>query len=112
MPHQKAATPQNKRADIRVSYGGFNVPIEIKKNCHPHMWSALHNQLIKQYTTDSANSGHGIYLVLWFDPDKTTRSPDGHRPATPEELGCLLENELTPDQARKICVRVLDVTKP
>ena len=102
----------DRRADIRVSYGGFNIPIEIKKNSHRDLWSALRNQLIDRYTTDPATSGYGIYLVLWFGPDQTTRPPDGSRPASPDELRRLLEGELTIDEARKIAVIVMDVTRP
>ena len=38
----------DKRADIRVSCGDFQVPVEIKKNMHRDLWSALRNQLIVQ----------------------------------------------------------------
>ena len=102
----------DKRADVRVSYGGFSVPIEIKKDCHRDLWSALQEQLVEQYTTDPATSGHGIYLVLWVCGDKISRRPDGNRPTTPDELRELLEGDLTPEQTGKISVRVLDVTKP
>ncbi|MCY4623055.1 MAG: hypothetical protein OXD34_14685 [bacterium] len=101
-----------KRADIRAVHAGHNVPIEIKKNSHRDLWSALRRQLIGQYTTDPATSGYGIYLVLWFRPDETTPPPDGPRPATPEELRGMLEKELTADEARKISVIVMDVTRP
>ena len=102
----------DRRADIRAFFGGFNIPIEIKKNSHRDLWSALRNQLIDLYTTDPATSGYGIYVVLWFGPDGTTRRPDGSPPATPEDLRRVLETELTPDEARKIAVIVMDVTKP
>ncbi len=104
--------PSARRADISAKYGGFNVPVEIKKNSHSDLWDSLHKQLIALYTTDPATSGHGIYLVLWFGAEKTARSPEGHRPATPDELRDLLERDLKPDQATKVSVRVLDVTKP
>ena len=32
---------EDKRADIRVSFGGFNVPVEIKRSCHPDVWTAV-----------------------------------------------------------------------
>ena len=101
-----------RRADIRVSYGGFNVPIEIKKNSHRDLWSALRNQLIDRYTTDPDTSGYGIYLVLWFGPGRTTPHPDSGRPTSRQELSRRLEDELTADEARKIAVIVMDVTKP
>ena len=40
----------DKRSDIRVSCGGFNVPVEIKKSCHRDLWSAIKTQLIAKYT--------------------------------------------------------------
>ena len=117
LPSEVDAAPEgryvsDKRADIRVSFGGFNVPIEIKKNSHADLWNALRNQLITQYTTDPYTSGHGIYLVLWFGADKTTRPPDGNRPATTDELQQRLEADLTLDETRKVSVIVIDVTKP
>ncbi len=102
----------DKRADIRTFFGGFNIPMEIKKSCHRDLWSALRNQLIGQYATDPETSGYGIFLVLWFGPTKTPRPPKGKPPATPEELRKKLENDLTPNESRKIAVAVVDVTKP
>ena len=102
------------RSDIRANCLGFNVPIEIKKDSHPDVWKAMHDQLMALYTTDPATDGYGIYLVLWFaDPNKlATRNSDGSRPSTPEELQRRLEQRLTADEARKIAVIVMDVTKP
>lgn len=102
------------RADIRASSGAFNIPVEIKKNSHRDPRRAMRSQLIPKYTADPATSGYGVYLVLWFEADKTktTSPPEGGRPATPEELQQSLERSLTPEEARKISVIVMDVTKP
>lgn len=100
------------QSDIDAWCSDVKVPIEIKKNSHRDLWSALRRQLIGQYTTDRATSGYGIYLVLWFGASETKPPPDGRRPATPEELRKSLERELTDDEARKISVIVMDVTKP
>ena len=102
----------DKRADIRTSFAGFNVPIEIKKNSRRDLWSALRSQLIGRYTSDPATSGYGMYLVLWFGADETTRPPSGKRPDTPGALAQQLQEELTAGEARKISVIVIDVTKP
>ena len=101
-------------SDIRVSTRRFNVPVEIKKDSHPDLWRAMRDQLMAKYTTDPATEGYGIYLVLWFaDAEKpVTRNPDGIRPSTPEELRQRLEQDLTAEEARKISVIVMDVTKP
>ena len=105
----------DKRADIRVSYGDFQVPVEIKKNMHRDLWSAPRNQLIAQYTIDPGTDGYGIYLVFWFgkiDGYRTPPPPSGTRPANAEELKNRLEATLSPDEARKISVCVIDVSRP
>ena len=117
LPLEVDAAPEGRyasdnRADIRASCAGFNVPVEIKKNSHPDLWSAMHRQLIGKYTTDPATSGYGVYLVLWCGADKTRTPPDGERPATPEALRQRLVQDLAPAETRKISVIVMDVTKP
>ena len=47
----------DKRADIRVAFQGFEVPVEIKKNRHRDLWSAARNQLVAKYTSAPATSG-------------------------------------------------------
>ena len=102
------------RADIRAGCRRFNVPVEVKKDSHRDLWRAMRDQLMAKYTTDPATEGYGIYLVLWFaDLDKPiSRSPDGVRPSSPDEFRQWLERDLTADEARKISVIVMDVTKP
>jgi hypothetical protein len=105
----------DKRADIRVSYGGtdgFEVPIEIKKNTHANLWRAIHDQLIKKYTRDPRAHGYGIYLVFWFGADKTQPPPRGQRPHTADELEKRLRATLSADENRKISVCVMNVAKP
>ncbi len=103
----------DKRSDIRVFYAGFNVPVEIKKNSHLELWSAIHNQLIAKYTIDPDTDGYGIYLVFWFGKEET-RTPHDKRgyPDDAEEMKQWLEDSLSPEQARKIPVCVIDVSKP
>ena len=117
LPPEVDAVPEgqyavDRRADIRASCSGLNIPVEIKRNSDPNLWSALRTQLIPSYTTDPATEGYGIYLVLWFGTAATKRDPDGSRPATPTELEQQLRGTLTPDEARKILVIAMDVTKP
>ena len=105
----------DKRADIRVVFGDFHVPVEVKKNNHLDLWSALRRQLIARYTTHPATGGYGIYLVLWFGEDAGRRTPlpaSGPRPDDPGELKSRLEEDLTPEEARRISVCVIDVSAP
>ncbi|MXX40779.1 MAG: hypothetical protein F4Z85_22425 [Gemmatimonadetes bacterium] len=102
----------DKRSDIRVYFGGSNVPVETKKNSHQELWSSLRNQLIAQYTIDPDTDGYGIYLVFWFGKDRTQPPPSGTRPTNAEDLQERLEATLSPDEARKISVCVIDVSRP
>ena len=105
----------DKRADIRISCRDFQIPVEIKKNSHPKLWSALQDQLIAQYTRDPETDGYGIYLVLWFgevDGHRNPPPPSGVYPDSPEALKARLEDALTPEEARKISVCVIDVSAP
>lgn len=105
----------DRRADIRVSFKNNNVPVEIKKNSHNNLWTAIEEQPIASYTTDPETGGYGIYLVLWFgaDAEGYPRHPTtSHCPETPDELECLLNESLSHEQRRRISVIVLDVTKP
>ena len=102
----------SKRADIRVTYRDFQVPVEIKKNSHRDLWRALRSQLIAQYASAPETDGYGIYLVFWFGkPYTEVSSPTGKYPADAEELKKQLEATLSPEEARKISVCVVDVSR-
>ena len=103
----------NMRADIRVAYGDFQVPVEIKKNSHPDLWSAPRNQLIPKYTTDPKTDGYGIYLVFWFGKEHTQAPPpSGSSPMNAKELKEQMEATLSPEEGRKVSVGVIDVSRP
>ena len=103
---------KNRRADIRIASGAWNIPIEIKKNRHSDIWRTVRNQLLPRYTNDPATEGLGIYLVLWFGPQHTAPGPEGRRPQTPDELRDQLLDSLTPQERRRAAVLVMDVTPP
>ena len=52
----------DKRADIRVSYDDFNVPVEVKKSTHRDLWSAARNQLIANIP---ATQPHAATASIW-----------------------------------------------
>ena len=112
---REAHHARDNRSDLRVSYLGpldqrFHVPVEIKKDKHPDLWTAIQNQLVGKYAIDPAAQGHGIYLVLWFGRGKTRRSPDGYLPSGPEDLEKRLQRSLSGQPARKVLVCVMDVS--
>ena len=102
----------DKRSDIRVSYGDFNVPVEIKKSSHRDLWRAIGEQLITQYARDPSADGYGIYLVFWFGAKGCQMPPSGKRPASAQELQERLMDTLSPDEKFKISICVIDVSKP
>ena len=104
-----------KRADIKVSYGGcngFNVPVEIKKSSHRSLWSAIRNQLTAKYSRDPGAGGFGIYLVLWFGEEHCQPPESGVRPRSATELEERLRDTLTPKEARLTSICVIDVERP
>lgn len=100
----------DRRTDIRVSYGDFHVPIEIKKSGSENLLSSLREQLIALYTKDPTTSGYGIYLVLWFGKKYTKPLPSGSRPRDFQELRERIEAALSESESLKISVCVIDVS--
>ena len=105
---------ESKQADIRVSHGDFNVPVEIKKSSHRDLWSAIRNQLIAKYTRDPGAAGYGIYLVFWLgnEPTPCKMPESGPRPKSAAALEERLRDTLSPEEARLISVHVIDIARP
>lgn len=103
------------RTDMRASRVLPNnrvvVPIEVKKEDHPALWSAWRTQLKDLYAVDPAACGAGIYLVLWFG-EKVTAPPSGKRPIGPRELHSALTNLIEPEDRVRLKVFVLDLSLP
>ena len=104
----------DKRADIRVSYRDtIIVPIEIKGEWHPELWTAVQSQLIPQYTRQEETDGFGVYLVIWIGgSEQPTARDKGRRPTSPSDLESRLHNHLPKVDQQRIAVRVLNVTRP
>lgn len=104
----------DKRSDIRVAYGSFNVPVEIKRACHPDLWTAIRSQLMVKYARDPGAAGFGIYLVLWFGQDSRCKPTalDSWIPADASEVESELTRQLSERERSRISVCVIDVSKP
>ncbi len=100
------------RSDLLVSSKGYAVPIEIKRESHRELWTAISEQLLPRYATLPEAAGRGIYLVLWFGGDDTARPPKGIPPTTPEDLRRRLLESLPRNERDRVEVRVLDVRPP
>ena len=103
----------DKRSDIRFSFGSFNVPMEVKRSCHLHLWTAMRNQLVVKYARDPGTDGFGVYLVFWFGQDcRCKPTPlEGWVPADAGELEAKLREQLTGPARSLISVCVIDVSK-
>ena len=115
----EAYQPNNKRADIKLSAiindKRRELPIEIKCDYHPKLWTAMENQLINQYCISADCDGRGIYLVLWFNARNSEKKPQKRDAYTPlaesaMELEDMLKSQLNEQQRLRIKVLVLDVS--
>ena len=111
---QEGVYADDKRSDIRVSCGGFNVPVEIKRSCHPDVWTAVQSQLTAKYTRDPEVAGYGIYLVFWFGNTKKCLPTKcaGWTPETAEDMRRRLEESLDDREQHLISIGVVDVSAP
>lgn len=108
----EGASPGGRRADIRISYQGFCVPIEIKKSNHRELWNAIKNQLF-DYAREPEADGNGIYVVLWLgNRERCPQDPQtGKRPETASNLETLLKGGLQTEHQR-ISICAIDVSIP
>ena len=105
---------EDKRSDIRVSFAGFNVPVEMKRSCHRDLWTAVKSQLIAKYTRDPGAAGYGIYFVFWFGHTEKCRPTkcSGWTPESAEDVKLRIQQSLDDREGRLISVCVVDVSKP
>ncbi len=103
---------RDRRADIRVSLGThLALPIEVKRDSHSELWTAINDQLRPRYTLDPLAKGHGIYLVLWFGQGDMPLDPvDRQRPTTIQGLQARLEAQVPEVERQLIRVHVMDVS--
>jgi hypothetical protein len=98
-----------KRADIKVSAQGYNIPIEIKLEMHKDLWKAIEHQLIARYTRELASDGYGIFLVFWFGgAGQLVAGDGGTKPKTAVELEERLQRTVPTSHQQKITVVVID----
>lgn len=102
----------DKRADIRVSYTAptisMAIPIEIKRDSHRDLWTAISDQLISLYTRAPESAGRGIFVVFWFGGKKMPAPPTGDRPGNAQELKTRLIAGVPEDKRELISVCVID----
>lgn len=102
-----------KRADIKIMSPPWHIPIEIKRESHPEVWTAINNQLLAKYSRETDSDGYGVYLVFWFmGKFNAAPSDGGARPKSPQELEQRLRATILEASRNKIAVLVVDCSKP
>ena len=104
----------DRRADIWLSFGGFNLPVEIKRSCHDDVWTAISEQLMANYTPNPGAAGFGIYLVFWFGDTKACRPKKcgDWRPTTPGEMEQRFQQSLCDRDRNLISTCLVAVSVP
>ncbi|MGJ7503179.1 NACHT domain-containing protein [Variovorax sp. ZT5P49] len=104
----------DRRADLQATTIADGrrviVPIEVKKDDHPEVWTAWRDQLAARYTSNPAAEGMGVYLVLWFGY-RSTRAPDGVKPKSAEHMASLLDALIPAERRAHIVGLVVDLSR-
>lgn len=105
---------EQKRADIKVSFGALHIPVEIKCDWNDELWSAVQQQLIAKYSRERGSDGYGVYIVIWFTgtSKKKVAGDGGNKPKNPLELQQRLSATVPRELQHKITVLVIDCEKP
>jgi len=105
---------RDKRADIVISQKGLKGVIEIKRQSHGEVWTAINTQLDRLYARDPDTQGCGVYCVLWYGSKhrpSIRACPDcGASPGSAREMQSRLQALVPPDRAAKIRAIVIDVS--
>lgn len=102
-----------KRADIVASKPGLKAVLELKRDYHSEVWTALTDQLDRLYTRDPDASGYGIYVVFWFGEKRGTRIPKPigkSRPASAKEMQDMLNSGIAEKDRKRLAAIVIDVS--
>ncbi|WP_249409264.1 hypothetical protein [Acinetobacter sp. SFB] len=112
----EAHVADDKEVDITCAVGKLRLPIEIKGQWHPALWTGADNQLNKLYSSDWRAEGRGIYLVFWFgdrSDNKKLKTPGRGKPkpTTPQQLQEMLVLNNRSAQEGKIKIMVIDCNR-
>lgn len=110
---KEAFAAGDKRADLQatavIDGRRIVVPIEIKKDNHPDLWTAWREQLERRYTTNPASDGIGIYLVLWFNW-KPKASPNRQKPQSAKHVAEMFSTMIPSDRWNHLFGLVIDLS--
>lgn len=108
----------SKRVDIILSVKAMKLPIEIKRDYHPDVWTACEAQLKELYSILPQANGYGIFLVFWYGEKRgasnAIKYPPSHisekRPETAKEMQSMLEALVPSNNQHCIKIKIFDVS--
>jgi hypothetical protein len=113
----EALMANSKRADIILSANGMKLPIEIKRDYHPDVWTACEAQLKELYTILPQANGYGVFLVFWYGEkrgktNKIKLPPitSKQRPTSAKGMQKMLEALVSSNNRHCIKIKVFDVS--
>ncbi len=103
-----------KRCDFTCSkaIGGKRklLVIEVKGQWHSELYTAASKQLYDRYAIHPNAEQQGIYLVLWFGPDKKVAGKKNTKLKTADDLKFSIENKMPVELRGVIDIFVLDLS--
>lgn len=104
----------DKRADMSVAMPGRKILVELKRDYHTDVWTAVEGQLERYYAHDPEAKGFGVFCVFWFGdkrPSAIPAPPGGSsRPRSASEMEEMLRGLMPPDHRSRLAVIVIDVS--
>jgi predicted NACHT family NTPase len=104
----------DKRADLSVAMPGRKILVELKRDYHSKVWTAVEGQLERYYAHDPEAKGFGVFCVFWFGnkrPVAIPAPPAGlTRPRSASDMEQMLRDLMPPDYSSRLAVIVIDVS--
>lgn len=104
--------PDDKRADLVCNSSEMQLPIEVKGQWHPDLWTAMNDQLGDLYLKEYQSQEQGIYLIFYFG-ETSTKKPkrnDKYKPQNALELQDYLTKCIEEKYKEGIDVFVMDLS--
>lgn len=118
-PHGVIVDPEghmasDKRADIVAVLPKMKVVVELKRDYHAKVWTAIQNQLDRFYTRDPDAQGFGIYGIFWYGVKRGGSIPKPPAPLTmprsAKEMEQQLQSLIPAEKRIKLRAVVIDVS--
>lgn len=107
----EARVSGDDRCDIKVRSLVVTLPIEVKGEWHPELWTAWRDQLGEGYAREPSSAGRGMYLAFWCGRERLRHPRSGDDINGPLALEEALQ-ALVDESGYVLRVVVMDVSPP